>query len=162
MRHFESQGLAIDKIIPLNAEAHDLPFAEEFFDVVTCVDAYLYFGYDKEYLGKHLLPLIKHGGHLMIAVPGLKKDFHQNIPEELLQSWSAEDIDTLHDADHWRDIISATEGIEILRLWEMGGFDECWNDWLSCDNEYAIEDRAAMNAGAGKYMNFIGMILRRI
>ena len=40
-------------------------------------------------------------------------------------------------------------------------FDECWNDWLACDNEYAVDDRKAMNAGAGKYMNFIAMIIRR-
>jgi hypothetical protein len=43
----------------------------------------------------------------------------------------------------------------------MESFDECWNDWLVCDNEYAVNDRKAMNAGAGKYMNFIAMILRR-
>lgn len=43
----------------------------------------------------------------------------------------------------------------------MKSFDECWNDWLACDNEYAIGDRPSMNAGAGKYMNFIAIILRR-
>ena len=43
----------------------------------------------------------------------------------------------------------------------MEDAEECWNDWLACDNEYAQNDRAAMQAGAGKYMNFIAIILRR-
>lgn len=158
---FDEMGLTSQQIIPIKVEAHDLPFAEEFFDKVICVDSYHYFGLDKDYLGKHLLPLIKHGGYLFIAVPGLKKDIHNNIPEEMLQSWSAEDIQTLHDIEYWRQIITATENVEIVSFEEMESFDECWDDWLESDNEYAVNDRKAMNAGAGKYMNFIAMILRR-
>ena len=102
------------------------------------------------------------GGYLLIAVPGLKKDIHDDIPEEMLRSWRPEDIDTLHDADYWRRIIAAAQGAEIVHLSQIEGFDECWSDWLACDNEYAIKDRAAMEAGAGRYMNLIAMILRRI
>ena len=36
-----------------------------------------------------------------------------------------------------------------------------WNDWLACENEYAVGGRKTMEAGGGKYMNFIAMILRR-
>ena len=43
----------------------------------------------------------------------------------------------------------------------MPDLDELWNDWLACDNEYAIGDRAAMEAGSGKYMNFIAIIARK-
>jgi len=160
-KRFDEIGLTSQQIIPISVEAHDLPFAEEFFDTVICVDSYHYYGMDKEYLGKHLLPLIKHGGYLLIVVPGLKKDIHNNIPAEMLQSWSPEDIQTLHDIAYWQQIIAATENIEIVSFEEMESFDECWNDWLESDNEYAVNDRKAMNAGAGKYMNFIAMILRR-
>lgn len=160
-KRFDEMGLSSHQIIPIKAEAHVLPFAEEFFDKVICVDSYHYFGLDKEYLGQHLLPLIKHGGYLLIAVPGLKKDIHDNIPEEMRQSWSAEDIQTLHDIEYWRQIIEEAEEAEIVSINEMEGFEECWNEWLECENEYAVNDRKAMNAGAGKYMNFISMILRR-
>lgn len=158
-QRFDALGLTSQQIIPIKAEAHELPYANEFFDTVICIDSYHYFGTDKEYLSQHLLPLIKHGGRLLIAVPGLKKDIHENIPAEMLLSWSAEDIQTLHDAKFWRNILSETEGIEIIELGEMQSFDECWNDWLACDNEYAVNDRKALNAGAGKYMNFIAMII---
>lgn len=160
-RLFDEMGLTSQQIIPIKAEAHELPFAEEFFDTVICVDSYHYFGLDKEYLGKYLLPLIKHGGYLLVAVPGLKKDIHDNLPPEMLLSWSAEDIQTLHDVAYWKQTVEAAEDAEIVMIDVMEGFDECWNDWLACDNEYAVDDRKAMNAGAGKYMNFIAMIIRR-
>ncbi|MDD3269115.1 MAG: methyltransferase domain-containing protein [Syntrophomonadaceae bacterium] len=160
-RLFDEMGLTSQNIIPIKAEAHELPFAEEFFDTVICVDSYHYFGLDKEYLGKYLLPLIKHGGYLLVVVPGLKKDIHDNLPPEMLLSWSAEDIQTLHDVAYWKQTVEAAEDAEIVMIDVMEGFDECWNDWLACDNEYAVGDRKAMNAGAGKYMNFIAMIIRR-
>lgn len=128
---------------------------------MTCVDSYHYFGTDKAYFGEHLLPLVKKGGWILIAVPGLKQDIHSHIPEEMLYSWSPEDIETLHDASYWRSVISETQGIEIVHLDEMESFDECWNDWLACDNRYARGDHAAMSAGAGQYMNFVSIILRR-
>jgi len=54
----KSMGLE-DKIIPIHAEAHDLPFANEFFDLAICVDAYNYFGIEEDYLAKYLAPLVK-------------------------------------------------------------------------------------------------------
>ena len=55
---FESQGLSEAEIIPVKADAADLPFEKSFFDAVICVDSYNYFGRDREYLDSRLLPLI--------------------------------------------------------------------------------------------------------
>ncbi len=41
-QRFKDQGLD-DLIIPIHAEAHDLPYADEFFDVIISVDSYHYF-----------------------------------------------------------------------------------------------------------------------
>ena len=163
-RRFQAAGLTREQIVPIHAEAHDLPFAEEFFDAAVCVDSYQYFGLDPEYLGKHLLPLVKHGGLLLLLAPGFRKDVHDNLPPELLLSWSAEDLDTIHDCEHWRKVVSATKGMEILALEELPRehFYECWNEWLETENPYAVHDRLSMNAGAGEYMNFIVIALRRL
>lgn len=160
-QRFDAMGLSSEQIIPLRAEAHELPFAQEFFDAVVSVDSYHYFGLDKTYLGKHLLPLVRHGGYILIVVPGMKRDVHDDIPPEMLLSWSAEDLDTIHDAAYWRNILSAEENAELLRIKEMDGYEECWNDWLLTDNEYAVGDRKAMQAGAGKYMNMLAIVLKR-
>ena len=37
--------------MPIHAEAHRLPFASEFFDVIVSIDAYQYFGTADLYLG---------------------------------------------------------------------------------------------------------------
>ncbi len=161
MRFFEQMGLSAENIVPIHADATALPFAHEFFDAVVCIDAYNYFGRDKAYLGEHLLPFVKHGGYIYIAVPGMKKDLHDDLPPELLLSWTPEQLGYIHDAAYWEDIIRAADGVEILSIREMESNEEAWNDWLATDNEYAKGDRKTMEAGGGKYMNFIAIILRR-
>ena len=161
-QRFRKEGLTREQIVPIHEDAHQLPFADEFFDAVVSIDSYHYFGLDKAYLGKHLLPLVKPGGYLLLVVPGFHRDVHANIPKELLLTWSAEDLDTIHDADYWRDVISATDGVEILAIDEMESNENCWEDWLATDNEYAVMDRAPMNAGAGKYMNFVAIALKKM
>ena len=160
-RRFRTQGLTNQQIVPIHEDAHELPFAADYFDAVVSIDSYHYFGLDKAYLGKHLLPLVKQGGWLLFVVPGFHRDIHDDIPKEMLLSWSQEDLDTLHDADYWREVVSATDGVEIVATEEMESMDECWQDWLATENEYAVMDRAAMNAGAGKYMNFVAIALRK-
>ena len=162
MNFFREMGLDSDKIIPIHADAVDLPFAHEFFDAVVCTDSYNYFGRDKEYLGNKLLPFVKHGGYIYISIPGMKKDCHSNLPEELLLSWNEEQLDYIHDIGYWREIIGCTDGIDILSIYEMESNEEVWNDWLACDNEYAVGDRKTMEAGGGKYLNFIGIVLKKM
>ncbi|MEG0154595.1 MAG: hypothetical protein RR678_04310 [Lachnospiraceae bacterium] len=58
-------------------------------------------------------------------------------------------------------MMEQTEGIHILSVHEMESNDEVWSDWLEQDNEYAINDRKSMEAGAGKYLSFIAMILQK-
>ena len=65
-KFFDEMGLTSEQVIPIKAEAHELPFADGFFDAVVSVDSYHYFGLDKAYLGKHLLPLVKPGGWLLV------------------------------------------------------------------------------------------------
>ena len=73
-----------DKIIPIHAEAHELPFADGFFNLAVCVDAYHYFGVEEDYLVKHFAPLVKKGGQIAVAVPGFKEEFINGVTVELL------------------------------------------------------------------------------
>jgi cyclopropane fatty-acyl-phospholipid synthase-like methyltransferase len=82
----KSMGLE-DKVIPIHAEAHDLPFANEFFDVAICVDAYHYFGVEEDYLAKYFSPFVKKGGQIGVAVPGLKEEFTNGVPAKLQPYW---------------------------------------------------------------------------
>lgn len=160
-KFFRQMGLSDAEIIPVKADAAALPFENEFFDAVISTDSYNYFGREPEYLDKKLLPYVKRGGYIYISIPGMKKDCHDNLPSELLLSWTPEQLDYMHDVKYWTDMVGRCKGAEVLDVSEMESNDEVWADWLKQDNDYAIGDRAAMEAGGGKYLNFIKIVLRK-
>lgn len=53
-------------VFPLRVDAHNLPFAKDFFDAVVAIDSYLYFGTDECYLA-YLSQFIKTGGFIGIV-----------------------------------------------------------------------------------------------
>ena len=75
-RFFDEMGLDSRQIVPVKADATALPFEKEFFDAVISTDSYNYFGRDERYLDDKLLPFVKSGGYVYIAIPGMKKDCH--------------------------------------------------------------------------------------
>ena len=160
-KFFDAMGLDREQIVPVKADATALPFEKEFFDAVVSTDSYNYFGRDGRYLDEKLLPFVKSGGDIYIAVPGMKKDCHDALPPELLLSWTPEQLDYLHDVDYWREIVGKCQGAEVLSVQEMESNDEVWADWLKQENEYAVSDRKSMEAGGGKYLNFIAIVLRK-
>ena len=160
-RFFDQMGLSREQIIPVKADAADLPFETAFFDAVVSTDSYNYFGRDARYLDEKLLPFVKPGGDLYIAIPGMKKDCHDNLPQELLLSWTPEQLDYLHDVDYWTGIVRQCSGADVISVQEMESNEEVWADWLKQENEYAVGDRKAMEAGGGKYLNFISIVLRK-
>ena len=161
MRFFEACGLTNHQVVPLKADATALPFAHGFFDAVVSVDSYNYFGRDPSFLGEHLLPLVKRGGKLLFAIPGMVRDCHDDLPACLLTSWSPEQLDFMHDMDWWRANFAQTAGAEVVDMREMTCTREAWDDWIGCDNEYAVGDRAAVEAGALEHLNTIAVRLRR-
>ena len=158
---FDEMGVSPTQLIPVKADAAQLPFEKEFFDAVISTDSYNYFGRDEQYLDEKLLPFVKPGGYVYIAIPGMKKDCHDCLPPALLLSWTPEQLDYLHDADYWRRIVEKSRDAQVLSVCEMESNAEVWADWLKQDNEYAIGDRKSMEAGGGEYLNFIKIVLKK-
>jgi SAM-dependent methyltransferase len=159
---YSEMGLDKERLQAVKVDALALPFEPKAFDAVVCTDAYNYFGRDRDYLDRSLAPFVRPGGFIYFSVPGMKKDLHDNLPPELLASWTPEQLDYLHDMDYWKNIIAASKQTKLLKIWEMEGFQECWDEWLGMDNEYAVNDRKAFAAGGGKYLNFIAVILQKV
>ena len=91
----------------------------------------------------------------------MKKDCHDNLPKELLLSWTPEQLEYMHDVEYWKNIVSQWKGADVIEVSEMESNDEVWADWLKQDNEYAVGDRKSMEAGGGKYLNFIKIVLQK-
>ncbi|HEX3027187.1 MAG TPA: SAM-dependent methyltransferase, partial [Clostridia bacterium] len=67
----------------------------------------------------------------------------------------------LRDINYWRKIVNSSRDAEVLSVYEMESNENVWMDWLSQENEIAVGDRKTMNAGGGKYLNFIAFVLRK-
>ena len=158
---FDVMGVPHGQIVPVKSDATSLSFEKDFFDAVVCVDSYNYFGRDPDYLDEKLLPFVKPGAMIYIAIPGMKQDCHSALPPELLLSWTPDQLDYIHDIAYWTKIMESAKGAEILSIKEMESNEEVWADWLRQENEYAIGDRKAIDAGGGKYLNFIAIVLRK-
>ncbi len=124
-KFFAEMGLTEEEIIAVKADATDLKYEKEFFDAVVSTDSYNYFGRDVGFLDEKLLPFVKQGGYIYIVVPGMKKDCHNNIPKELLLSWTPEQLDYIHDIEYWENIVSKSKNSEIVSISEMESNEEC-------------------------------------
>lgn len=160
-KFFHEMGLGEEQIMPVKADANALPFQNGFFDAVVSTDSYNYFGRDPAYLDAKLLPFVKSGGYIYIAIPGMKKDCHDALPKELLLSWTPEQLDYIHDVEYWSNIVGKCHDADVIAVESMESNDEVWADWLAQDNEYSCSDRKTMEAGGGKYLNFISIVLRK-
>ena len=69
-RFFAAMCLSEEQIIPVKADAENLPFEKDFFDAVVSTDSYNYFGRDPEYLDSRLLPFVKKAAISTSPSPG--------------------------------------------------------------------------------------------
>jgi cyclopropane fatty-acyl-phospholipid synthase-like methyltransferase len=151
-----------DKAVPISADAtKGLPFANGYFDVLFTVDAYHYFG-DTEDMLPSLIPFVKKGGYIAVAVPGLKYEFGENVPDEMQPFWNSEMERTLHSLDWWTDLWKRTAGIEMVDSREMTCCGQAWGEWLTGYNPYAAGDIKMMEAEGGKYFNLVQLIAKVI
>jgi len=158
---FQSIGID-DKAVPIYVDAtKGLPFANGYFDLLFTVDAYHYFG-DTEEILPSLIHYIKKGGYIAVAIPGIKCEFGENVPEEMKPFWLDEVARTIHSLDWWKELWSKAEGIEILDAREMNCCKQAWDEWLTSPNPYAREDIKMMEAEGGKYFNLLQLIAKVI
>lgn len=159
-KRFASLGLDT-KIFPFLVDAtKEIPFAHEYFDMIISVDSYQYFGNNESMLPK-LLPFVKKGGLVAIAVPGFIQVFPQGqLPKEIEPFWTPEWY--FYSCSWWRALWEKESGIAITVLREMDSCQQAWDEWLQSPNPYAQQDRVMMEAGAGKYFNTIQMVGRKL
>lgn len=128
---FREAGVA-GSVFPLHAEAHDLKFAEGYFDAVVSVDAYQYFGTDDLYLG-YLSKFVRPGGLVGAAMPGLTAEL-DGPPEHLRDHWDW-DFAVFHTADWWRRQWGRTGKVEVLSAREQEDSARLWTLWTDVTAE---------------------------
>jgi cyclopropane fatty-acyl-phospholipid synthase-like methyltransferase len=162
--NIKEQGVT-NLVYPVYAEAHALPFAENFFDIIISVDAYHYFGTDDTYL-LYILKFLKQGGIIGIIVPGLQQEIGNNIPVSLQPYWEPE-LNTLHTAEWWKNHWKKTGLVEII---VADLLPEGWKIWYEWENELVKsrgipEERGSdlelLKADNGEYLCFSRIIAKK-
>ena len=153
-----------DMVFPIHAEAHNLPFADGFFDAMVSIDAYHYFGTDDLYLENHMARLVKPGGQMGIVAPGLVEELDSNEPPERLRPYWEPAFFSLHSPAWWK------------RHWERSGLvtveladllPDGWKLWMESDLLWSERlgkpsDEADMLAlDRGQTLGFTRMVARR-
>ncbi|MEM0672143.1 MULTISPECIES: SAM-dependent methyltransferase [Dickeya] len=158
-RRFASQGVD-SHIIPLLLDVtKEIPFAQEYFDMIISVDAWQYFGSNDSMLAK-MLPFVKPNGLIAVAVPGFIQDYSEgNLPEVVKPFWTPDWY--FYSCHWWRTLWEKEPGIEILQLREMDSCQQAWDDFMPCTlaQEMMVP---IMEAGAGAYFNMIQIVGRKV
>jgi SAM-dependent methyltransferase len=140
-----------DGVFPLHADARSLPFAPGFFDAITCIDAYLYFGTDDLYLN-YLAQFVKPGGPIGIAGAGLVREIEGEVPEHL-RAWWTQDMWSFHSAAWWR---RHWERTGIVRVEIADAMPDGWKRWLEWQRAVAPDNATEIQAIEEDRGRFIG------
>lgn len=151
------------RVFPIHAEAHKLPFADNFFDVLVSMDAYHYFGTDDLYLG-YISRFIRPGGTLGIIVPGIQQEFNGQLPSHLAPDWEWEWW-SFHSPDWWRHHWEKSGLVEVVHADLLPDGWQHWLTWLEVcrDNGYPFsqQEMDRVRADAGRTLGFTRLIARK-
>ena len=148
-----------DGVFPMHADARSLPFADEFFDAIVCIDSFPYYGTDDLYLN-YLARFVKPGGQVGIAGAGLMREIEGPVPDHLREWWT-QDLWCLHTAGWFRRHWERTGILNVELQDTMPDGWQCWLDWhrvIAPDNQAEI---AALEADEGRYLGYIRLVGRR-
>lgn len=159
-----------DRVTPVRAEAHALPYASGFFDAIVSIDAYQYFGTDELYLG-YVSRFLRAGGRLGIVVPGLMRSFEEEVPAHLTRRLSS-------GVSFWEDECACFLTRERwLELWQRSSHVEAvtvdtlphgWRYWRDFELELERAGKCrfpsvaeALEEDQGRFLGFVRLVAVR-
>jgi cyclopropane fatty-acyl-phospholipid synthase-like methyltransferase len=156
LKRFEEAGVA-ERVFPIHAEAHALPFAEGFFDAAISIDSYQYYGTDETYFPCTYSKLVKTGGQFGIVVPGLTREFAKGYPDTLKAYWEVE-MFNFHSKNWWRHLWEKTEIVEITACYDMEEPKKLWRPWANwAKDNLGFNDVEFLNADTNNDLALIVM-----
>lgn len=152
-----------NQVIPLHADANDLPFANDYFDAIICIDAFHYVGTQPHFFEKKILPLLKPNGVAILAIPGLKEEIHGCEPEIILEWLAGEESEfhLFHSREWWLNHLGKSDAFDIVQHFDLQCFEAAWNDWFLSGHEYTLHDKEYFPKGVSRYLTTVGLIIKK-
>lgn len=152
-----------DSVFPIRAEAHALPYAENFFDAIISVDSFQYYGTNETYLSS-FAKLLKPNGQIGIIIPGLLKEFEGEVPSNLKPHWDTEWY-YWHTPEWWASLWNRSGMVDIDLADNMPGGWELWMKWETTAKASGLWQRSGdielLTADGGEYLGFTRVIAHR-
>ena len=147
-------------IVPLHGDARSLPFAKDFFDVILCVDSYIYFGADNDSLGK-IMHFLRPEGKIGIIVPGYMNDVANGVPDYLVK-FLGDELWTWKTLPWWKALWEKAGIVSVDVADTMPNGCSHWLKWNEAlhtigKNRHPDEMEIYRNDN-GTYMGFIRLI----
>lgn len=117
-----------DKIIPIHADAKNLPYADGYFDAIVCIDSFQYYGTRDNYFENVLLKLVKDGGQLGFGFAGFNKE-QDKMPDFLAKYWMDDGSDSFHCLDWWTELFTQSGQTEITDTHYIEDGKKIWYEW---------------------------------
>ncbi|MBI5095603.1 MAG: methyltransferase domain-containing protein [Candidatus Hydrogenedentes bacterium] len=170
LRRIREAGVE-DRVFPIHAEAHALPYAEGFFDAAISLDSYHYYGTDDLYL-KYFVRFVKAGGAIGVVVPGLMREIDGEAPEHLTRKspgggrfWDPAECFSFHTVNWWRRHWAQTQLVDVLLA---DAQQDGWKHWLQFEEAKVAagtnrndDEIPALKADQGGYLGFVRLVARR-
>ena len=152
-----------DRVFPIHAEAHDLPYAVGFFDAAVSIDAYHYFGTDEYYMDDHLAGLVKPGGQIGIVIPGISRELEKGEIPRGLESFWEDDFDTFHSAVWWENHWNKSSLVDVQHIENMSDGKKIWYESIWQQGEHGSDfDRKFLEADKDDMMTMVLMVGVRV
>ena len=141
-----------DRIVPLNLDAtNDLPFAEDYFDAIFCMNSFSFFGGSVEYL-HHLLKRLKPGGQFCLGSEVLSDEFtpeqlqnppyvyafHLPPPNEHVNVFEG-DFKKQHTPQWWRDLFAASGLVRVEYCAELEDAEVLYEELVRYEYEHQLD-----------------------
>lgn len=167
-----------DRVFPIHAEAHNLPYAAKFFDSAVSIDAYQYFGTDDLYLG-YITRFVKDGGRIGLVMPALMQEFDEPPPHLTKERPSAENKISpsgnafwdpaecwcFHTLEWWQRHFSrpGMVDVEVAEVVEDGW--KLWRDWEILRDGGGFtgfpSEAPTLDEDGGRYIGFVQFVLKK-
>jgi len=148
---FTAQGYR-DRIVPLHIDVtQELPFAEDYFDAIFCMNSFNFYGGNIEFL-HHLLKHLKVGGQLCIGSEVLTDEFTEeqlknppfvyafNLPppNETVNVFEGDFIKQ-HTPHWWRNLFESSGLLQVEFCKELDDADVLYEEMVRYEHEHNID-----------------------
>ncbi len=141
-----------ERIVPLHLDVTGaLPFADEYFDAIFCMNSFSFYGGSVEFL-RHLLPHLKSGGQLCIGSEVLTAEFtpeqlqnppavyafHLPPPNEAVDVFEG-DFKKQHTPGWWRALFDGSGLLRVEHCEELDDADVLYEELVRYEHEHRID-----------------------